>query len=109
MAESNAHRRAKLRSAGFGGQVEVPLPSGRRLDALSRNGVWGTEVETSGSFARLLLAAARLRESGVPQKVLKVPQRHMGIAAAALRVAGVSARVRNMYGTKGFRVRPRDD
>lgn len=105
MAESWAHRRAKRRSAGPGGRVEVRLPSGSRLDALSRDGVWATEVETSGDFVRLMRAAERLAESGAPQKVLKVPHRHMRIAAAALQRAGVSARVRNMHDTCGFAVR----
>ncbi len=99
MAESRAHKNAKWRSAGRGGQVEVPLPSGRRLDALSRNGTWATEVETSGDVELMKLAAERLAESGAPQKVLKVPQRYMMRAAVALRQAGVSAWVRNMYGT----------
>lgn len=109
MAESDTHRKTKFRSAGFGGQVEVPLPSGRRLDALSWNGVWGTEVELSGSFDRMLLAASRLRESGARQKVLKVPQRYMRMAAAALRAEGVSAWVRNMDGSDEFFVRIRDE
>lgn len=102
MAESRAHRKAKWRSAGRGGRVEVRLSSGRRLDALSRNGIWATEVETSGDFGRLMHAASRLAESGAPQKVLKVPHRHLLRAAAALKRAGVSARVRNMHDTKGF-------
>jgi hypothetical protein len=102
MAESRAHQKAKFRSAGFGGQVEVPLPSGKRLDALSWNGVWATEVETSGSFSRLWLAVDRLLESGAPQRVLRVPQRSRRLAAAVLRRRGVSAWVRNMDGSKGF-------
>ncbi|MCP3141726.1 hypothetical protein [Pyxidicoccus xibeiensis] len=105
MAESNAHRWAKYRSAGFGGRVEVLLPSGRRLDALSRNRVWGTEVEKSGTFARLRLAVERLLESGVPQKVLKVPAADMRLAAAVLRRMGVSAWVRNLDGSREFFVR----
>ncbi|SET78244.1 hypothetical protein [Stigmatella erecta] len=102
MAESRAHQRAKFRSAGCGGQVEVPLPSGRRLDALSRNGVWGTEVETSGSFSRLQLAVERLLESGALQRVLRVPKRDMLLAAVVLRRMGVSAWVLNMYGSQRF-------
>lgn len=105
MAESRAHRNAKWRSAGRGGQVEVPLPSGRRLDALSWDGTWATEVETSGDIDLLKLAAERLRESGAPQKVLKVPRRHMMRAAVALRQAGISAWVRNMHGTNEFFVK----
>ncbi|MCY1046056.1 hypothetical protein OV208_32385 [Corallococcus sp. bb12-1] len=105
MAESRAHQRAKFRSAGFGGQIEVPLPSGRRLDALSWNGVWATEVETSGSFGRLQLAVERLLESGARQRVLKVPYRHMRLAAAVLRSMDVSAWVRNMDGSEELFVR----
>jgi hypothetical protein len=67
--------------------------------------VWATEVETSGDFGRLMLAARRLAESGAPQKVLKVPYRHMSKAAAAMRRVGVSGRIRNMYDTSGFAVR----
>jgi hypothetical protein len=102
MSESGPHRRAKWRSAGRGGRVEVPLPSGRRLDALSWNGAWATEVETSGLFERLALAAWRLAESGAPQRVLKVPQRHMRLAAVVLRRVGLSAWVRDMYGAQEF-------
>ena len=105
MAESNAHRKAKYRSAGLGGRVEVPLPSGRRLDALSWNEVWGTEVEKSRSFGRMKLAVERLLESGVPQKVLKVPEADMRLAAVVLRRMGVSAWVRNMDGSREFFVR----
>jgi len=107
MAESGPHRRAKWRSAGVGGEVEVALPSGRHLDALSRNGVWATEVETSGDLARLSVAAQRLAESGAPQKVLKVPLRHMNLAAVALRGEGVSAWVRDMHGVEEFFVKIR--
>ncbi|RKG83180.1 hypothetical protein D7W79_00625 [Corallococcus exercitus] len=102
MAESRAHQMAKFRSAGFGGQVEVRLPSGRRLDALSRNGVWGTEVETSRSFSRLQLAVERLLESRARQRVLKVPQADMRLAAVVLRRMGVTAWVRNMDGSEEF-------
>lgn len=99
MAESLAHRNAKWRSAGRGGFVEVPLPSGRRLDALSWNGRWATEVERSRSFGRLWRALSRLVESGAPERVLKVPKKDMRLAAVVLRRAGVSGRVRSMDGS----------
>ncbi len=105
MSESQAHRNAKWRSAGRGGSVEVQLPSGRRLDAISRDGTWATEVETSGDLEFLILAAERLEESSAPQKVLKVPFRHMRLAAVALRRVAVSAWVRNMHGSKEFFVK----
>jgi hypothetical protein len=107
MSESGAHRKAKWRSAGRGGRVEVQLPSGRRLDALSWDGTWATEVERSGDLDCLILAAERLKESGAPQKVLKVPARYMRLAAVALRQAAVSAWVRNMYGSDEFFVKVR--
>ena len=102
MSESRAHRRAKYVSAGPGGYVEVPLGDGRRLDALSRDGVWATEVERSGDFGGLWRAVMRLVASGAPQKVLKVPQQDMNFAAVVLRKAGVSAWVRNMDGSDEF-------
>ncbi len=100
MAESWAHRKAKHQSAGKGGFVEFALPSGQRLDALSRDGVWATEVERSGDFMRMLQAIDRLVESGAPMKVLKVPDQDMKTAAAAFRRAGVSGLVRNLDGSK---------
>ncbi len=105
MAESRAHKRAKQYAAGRGGYTEVRLDSGRRLDALTRDGYRGTEVETSGSFGRLSLAAERLEEADTPQKVLKVPRRDMRFAAVVLRRAGISAWVEPMDGSPGFYVK----
>jgi hypothetical protein len=83
----------------------VPLPSGRRLDALSFDGRWATEVELSSDFGRLMIAARRLSESGAAQKVLRVPRRDMRMAAAALRHSGVSAWVRDVNWSDEFFVR----
>lgn len=104
MSESRAHKRAKYRAAGRGGRVEVRLGSGRRLDALTASGGRATEVETSGDFERLELAVERLVESGARDRALRVPHRHMGLAAAALRKAGVAGRVQNMHNSSGFMV-----
>lgn len=105
MAKSRTHWKTQVRAAGRRGQIEVPLPSGRRLDALSANGRWATEVELSGDFGRLLIAAERLAESRALQCVLQVPHGQMRLAAVALRRAGVSAWVRNIPGTEEFFVR----
>ena len=59
-----------------------------------------TEVERSGAPARLEEAALRLKDSGTRQHVLQVPQHHMGVAAEAMRNAGVPGTVKNMKGTK---------
>lgn len=52
MTETSSHRRAKAQAAGKGGQTEVPLPGGRRLDAQSASGR-ATEVERGGTDAAL--------------------------------------------------------
>ena len=98
MSESPSHKRAKARAAGKGGQTEVPISGGRRLDAATD--AKATEVERSGDIARLRKAAARLNDSGKRQKVLIVPQPDMKKAAAAMVAEGVSGTVKNLSGTK---------
>ncbi|MYL11826.1 MAG: hypothetical protein F4010_06750 [Cenarchaeum sp. SB0669_bin_11] len=106
MAETRAHHRAKKQAAGPGGRTEVRLRGNRRLDALTKGGGRATEVERSGSTARLNAAARRLKKSGAPQRVLQVPQKDMGAAVTAMRKAGIGGTVKNMGGTKHWRVRP---
>ena len=105
MSETRAHRRAKRRAAGPGGKTEVPLGGNRRLDALTKGGGRATEVERSGSVAGLNAAARRLKKSSAPQRVLQVPQKDMGAAVTAMRKAGIGGTVKNMGGTKHWRVR----
>ena len=105
MPEKSTHRRAKNRAAGPGGRTEVPLRGKQCLDALTKGGGRATEVERSGSSAGLNAAAQRLKQSGAPQKVLQVPQKDMGGAVKAMRKAGIGGTVKNMGGTKRWRVR----
>ena len=105
MSETLAHRRAKKRAAGPGGRTEVSLPGKQRLDALTKGGGRATEVERSGSPAGLGAAAQRLERTRAPQKVLQVPQKDMGSAVKAMRKAGIGGTVKNMGGTKRWRVR----
>ena len=100
MPETPSHRRAKSKAAGPGGQTEVPLPGGKRLDARTQGGGRATEVERSGSPQGLAAAARRLKQSAAPQKVLQVPQKDMNAAAAAMRKVRVGGTVKNMAGTK---------
>ena len=81
MAEKDAHRRAKNKAAGARGKTEVPLPGHQRLDALTSGGGRATEVERSGTAGGLKAAAQRLKNSGVAQKILQVPQKDMDAAA----------------------------
>jgi hypothetical protein len=84
-------------------EVSTPLDLLHRfLLTQASPGALNGYVETSGDFGRLMRVAGRLAESGAPQRVLKVPHRHLLLAAAALQRAGVSARVRKMHDTKGF-------
>ena len=106
MSEKSVHRRAKKRAAGPGGKTEVPLRGKQRLDALSKGGGRATEVERSGSSTGLKFAAHRLKKSMAPKKVLQVPQKDMGRAVKAMRSAGIGGTVKNMGGTKHWRVRP---
>lgn len=105
MAESSGHRQAKNRAAGGAGEVEVPLPGGRRLDALSADGR-ATEVERGGTPQALEAAARRLRDAPARQHVLQVPQKDMPAAVAAMRKVGVRGTVKNLAGTKRQTVRP---
>ena len=82
MPETPSHRRAKNKAAGPGGQTEVPLPGGKRLDARTQGGGRATEVERSGSAQGLEAAASRLKQTRAPQKVLQVPQKDMDAAQA---------------------------
>ena len=100
MTETPSHRRAKNKAAGRGGRTEVPLPGGKRLDALTQGGGRATEVERSGSAQGLTAAARRLKQTRAPQKVLQVPQKDMDAAAKALRKVGIGGTVKNLGGTK---------
>ena len=100
MSETPSHHRAKNKAAGPGGQTEVPLPGGKRLDARTQGGGRATEVERSGSLQGLAAAARRLKQTRAPQKVLQVPQKDMDAAAAAMRKVSVGGTVKNMAGTK---------
>lgn len=98
-------RIAQRAAAGRFGRINVRLPSGRTLAALTASGHRATEIEVSGSFERLVLAAERLAELGARQSVLQVPHHHMRLAVEAMRAVGVSGTVRNLTGSRVVRVR----
>jgi len=98
MAESTSHKRLKKDAAGNSGKIEKKLPSGKRLDAVTKKKA--TEIERSGSTKGLLKAAQRLKESRKKQKVLQVPQKDMGKAVQAMGNIGIPGTVKNLSGTK---------
>ena len=103
MPESKSHKDAKKKAAGKSGKTEVPLKSGKRLDAQTKKKA--TEIEISGDSDRLRKAAKRLKESKKPQKVLKVPEKDMKKASDAMKKEGVSGTVKNLSGKKRKSVR----
>jgi hypothetical protein len=105
MARSNSHKRHQRRAAGKGGRTEGALPSGKRLDALTRSGHRATEVELSGNYERYRKAAQRLQESGATQRVIRTQHKYVDIATRAMRDEGVKGSVRNLSGTKRERSR----
>lgn len=98
MAKTRSHSRAQSKAAGKRGRTEVPLRTGRILDA--RTPSTATEVERSGRKGALCQAARRLAQSYARRKVLQVPQRHMPRAGEAMRTENVHGTVKNMSGTK---------
>jgi len=97
MSESKSHKAAKGHAAKTG-RKEVPLSSGRRLDAQTRKRA--TEVERLGSSAALEKAARRLKESRKAQKILQVPEKDFAKAVDAMRKVGVSGSVKNMASSR---------
>ena len=108
MPESRSHKRIKNKMAGPKGKTEVKLPSGRRMDALSKNRV-GTEVERQGPKS-IPIAVSRLKEA-TKSKVssgskLVVPNKDLQAARKEMRRQGVRGRVQNLGNSKAFYVKP---
>lgn len=104
---TESHKRAQRKAAGKNGRREVPLNSGKKLDALSPSGR-ATEVERGHTRSRLDLAAQRLKEAkrqGAKQATLRVPQSDMRKATEAMRRKNVTGTVSNLGGTQSRRVR----
>ena len=106
MPESKSHKRAKRQAAGPRGTTEKPLRGGGRLDALTRGGRRATEVERSGTPARIQEAVRRLNRSGAAERVLQVPQTDLQKATdIAKKSSTASMTVKNLGGTKANRVK----
>lgn len=62
MAKEDRHRQLVKQEAGKTGRTEIPLPSGARLDVLTRKRI-GKEIELDNSPERLHTAVSRLKEA----------------------------------------------
>lgn len=103
MPKRDRHAQLLRQEASKTGRTEVALPSGARLDVLTRRGI-GKEIELSDDPEKLRMAASRLKEAkdtGLANKVvLKVPQPNMTDAAKAMRVERAQGIVSNLKGSK---------
>jgi len=106
MAESAWHRRLKNRDAGKTGDTEVPLPSGRIVDALSGTGI-ATEVERGG-FTGIRKSVGSLKEAvdeNIARKArLRVPDWDLELAYSEMRRQGLGGELTNLSGTTKVRV-----
>ena len=101
MPESVSHRSRKRKAAGGLGITEYPLPSGRKLDALSVTGI-ATEIERGGP-TQIRKAVHRLKESlnsGDARKArLRVPESNLDATYEEMRRQRLGGELTNLGGT----------
>lgn len=66
---------------------------------------WSVELELSTNYSRLILAAERLARAPGPQRMLIVSHHNIDRAVQALRLVGLNAWVRTLWGDDGCYVR----
>ena len=94
MPESRSHKQGKGKAA----QTEVPIPGNRRLDAI--RGSSGIEVERSGTEAGIRRALSRLGTQTNKNKILRVPQNDMEMAAQIAQENDAHLNITNLSKTK---------
>jgi hypothetical protein len=92
------HTQLKRKIAKPGGQTEVPIPGGGRLDV--KKGNTAIEIERSPNPGRIRAALKRLRNQPNARKELRVPQPNLDAAVEIAKQAGVKLTVTNLSGTK---------
>ena len=94
MTESRSHKKGK----GNAARQEVPIPGGRRLDAIRGN--TAIEVERGGTPQKIDQALSRLKTQANKKKVLRVPQTNMNMAVERARKKKMNVTVTNLSKTK---------
>jgi hypothetical protein len=94
MPESRSHKKGK----GNAARTEVPIPGGRRLDAIQ--GKSAIEVERGGTPQKIDQALSRLKTQTNKNKILRVPQKDLEIATERVRKKGMNVTVTNLSKTK---------
>jgi len=94
MSESRSHKKGK----GNAARTEVPIPGGRRLDAI--RGRSAIEVERGGTPQKIDQALSRLKTQINKNKILRVPQKDMDMATQRVIKKGMNVTVTNLSKTK---------
>ena len=94
MPESKSHKQGK----GSAARQEVPIPGNRRLDAI--RGISAIEVERGGTVPSLNKALSRLGTQTNKNKILRVPQNDIDMAAKLAREKDMHVTVTNLSKTK---------
>lgn len=94
MPESRSHKKGK----GNAARTEVPIPGGRRLDAIRGNSA--IEVERGGTPQKIDQALSRLKTQKNKNKILRVPQKDLEMAAERARKKEIKVTVTNLSKTK---------
>lgn len=94
MPESRSHKGGK----GSAARKEVPISRGRRLDAI--RGSNAIEVERGGTPQKIGQALSRLKTQTNKNKILRVPQKDMDMAAQLTRQRHMNVTVTNLSKTK---------
>ena len=106
MSETTSHRTRKRRDAGLTGRMEVQLPSGEKVDALSASGI-ATEIERGGALG-IRKAVNRLKEALKTKRArkvrLRVPHWDLDIAFEEMRRQRVGGELTNLGSTVKMRV-----
>jgi hypothetical protein len=98
MSEGKGHKQGK----GSAAKTEVRIPGNRRLDAVRGN--YAIEVERGGTPQKIDQALSRLKTQSNKNKILRVPQNDMQMAAEQVEKKGMNVTVTNISKTK--RIKP---
>jgi len=94
MSESRSHKQGK----GNAARTEVPIPGGRRLDAIRGNSA--IEVERGGTPKKIDQALSRLGTQTNKRKILRVPQSDMNLAVERAKQKNMNVTVTNLSKTR---------
>lgn len=102
MPESKSHKQRKYRDAGITGKPEFTLPSGRRLDVLSKSRI-ATQIERGRTTPKIRHSAEVLLESIETRTArkarLRVHHTQLDTARDIMREIGLRGELTNLTGS----------